>query len=147
MHLSKKSSKGIASRSPSFPPQLSPPVVAVLKRQDSTLRWVSPSVEWAMRTDETASVSQILVWIIAGYASAMAVLTWMLSDFVAFNAGLSLAAGLLVWRAVLFRKQRTIAVVGAVLVGIVVAWQLVVLLVAVEVFEQFRSRKNHKVRM
>lgn len=100
-----------------------------------------------MRTDEPASVSQILVWIIAGYASAMAVLTWMLSDFVAFNAGLSLAAGLLVWRAVLFRKQRTFAVVGAVLVGIVVAWQLVVLLVAVEVFEQFRSRMNHKVRM
>jgi hypothetical protein len=98
-----------------------------------------------MRSAESVSASQILVWIIAGYASVIAGLSWVLSDWVAANAGLSLAAALLVWMAAFFRKERTPAVVVAVLLGLVIAWPLGLLLAAVEGLEWYQRRTNIEV--
>lgn len=120
---------------------LSPSAQAALT--DTTV--VDPSVEWAMRLAEPVSASRILVWMIAGYASVIAGLSWVLSDWVAANAGLSLAAALLVWMAAFFRKERTAAVVVAVLLGLVITWPLALLLAAVEVFEWYRRRTDIEV--
>lgn len=106
---------------------------------------VDPNVEWAMRLAEPVSASQILVWMIAGYASVIAGLSWVLSDWVAANAGLSLAAALLVWMAAFFRKERIAAVVVAVLLGLVITWPLALLLAAVEGFEWYQRRTNNGV--
>ncbi len=98
-----------------------------------------------MRTSEPVSASQILVWIIAGYASVIAGLSWVLSDWVAVNAGLSLGAALLVWMAAFFRKERTAAVVVAVLLSLVITWPLALLLAAVEGLEWYRRRTKSGV--
>lgn len=98
-----------------------------------------------MRSAEPVSASRILVWMIAGYASVIAGLSWVLSDWVAANAGLSLAAALLVWMAAFFRKERTAAVVVVVLLGLVITWPLALLLAAVEGFEWYQRRTNNGV--